>query len=265
MLLPDLTGQLGGVPVVPDDPASAVRRLPSRPTAPRVVPPLGAHVHVPTGRYRLGEPGHERIVRRRRPFSIGTYPVVTAHLRAWVEATGVALGPAATVRLAIDELADHPATGVTFSEAAAFARWAGERLGVPARLPTGDEWEAAARGRDGRPWPWGPTFDESACACVEALLGSTAPVGAHPAGASPFGAREMAGNVWEWVDEPTEEGAWRAVRGGSYLDHAWGVRSSRTLSADPALATVTTGFRLAFDEPDGMCPGDDPDDVEVER
>jgi formylglycine-generating enzyme required for sulfatase activity len=53
--------------------------------------------------------------------------------------------------------------------------------------------------------------------------------------------------VWEWVSDRTEEGAWRAVRGGSYLDHAWGVRAARVLAADPARATSTTGFRIVID------------------
>jgi iron(II)-dependent oxidoreductase len=72
-------------------------------------------------------------------------------------------------------------------------------------------------------------------------------VRAHPAGASPCGAEQMAGNVWEWVVDPADEDGWRSVRGGSYLDHAWGLRASRALSADPARATPTTGFRIAQD------------------
>jgi len=148
-------------------------------------------------------------------------------------------------------LADHPATDVTFSLAERFCSWATGVLGVPVRLPTGDEWEAAARGTDGRPWPWGDVFDHERCASAEAPPGWTAPVTAHPGGASPFGAFDLAGNVWEWVLDATEEAAWRACRGGSYLDHAWGVRASRRLSADPARATRTTGFRLVFDEGDG--------------
>ena len=119
-------------------------------------------------------------------------------------------------------------------------------LGRPARLPTGWEWEAAARGLDARTWPWGETFDPERCACVEVGIGRTVPVTSHPSGASACGAEQLAGNVWEWVADPPTDG-WRAVRGGSYLDHAWGVRASRSLPADPARATPTTGLRVVID------------------
>jgi formylglycine-generating enzyme required for sulfatase activity len=177
------------------------------------------------------------------PVGIGRYPVVNAHVRAFVAATGRPVGRALAARLAAAQLADHPATEVTFADALAFCAWAG------ARLPTGAEWEAAARGADGRAWPWGETFDPDRCACAEAAHGWTAPVAAHPGGAAPCGAEQMAGNVWEWVADPPDADGWRVVRGGSYLDHAWGVRTARGLSADPDRATPTTGFRIAVDPP----------------
>ena len=215
---------------------------PPRPRTPpdRTVPPLDALVEVPARTYRLGEPGEERAVAV-GPVLIGRWPVVNAHVKAFVDATGHATGDALRARLEDEQLADHPATELTFADALAFCAWAG------ARLPTGDEWEAAARGADARPWPWGTTFDEARCACVEAGAGWTAPVRAHPDGAAPCGAEQLAGNVWEWVGDAPDEDGWRAVRGGSYLDHAWGVRASRALSADPARATPTTGFRIARD------------------
>jgi formylglycine-generating enzyme required for sulfatase activity len=196
---------------------------------------VGDLVIVPAGRYRLGEPGEERALALDAAL-IGRYPVTVAQLAA-------SRGEAPPA----DHLADHPATGLTFDEALAFCGWAAARTGRGVRLPTGAEWEAAARGDDGRPWPWGHAFDPDRCACAEANAWTTAPVDAHPAGASPCGAEQLAGNVWEWVGDPPDEDGWRRVRGGCHLDHAWGVRASRSLPADPARATHTTGFRIAID------------------
>jgi formylglycine-generating enzyme required for sulfatase activity len=204
------------------------------------IPSLDATVELAAGTYRLGEAGAERAATL-GAVRIGRWPVVNASVARFVRATGRDVSPWLARKLADSLLADHPATDVTYADAEAFCAWAG------GRLPAGDEWEAAARGEDGRPWPWGDVFDPECCACVESGWGWTAPVAAHPAGASPCGAEQLAGNVWEWVSDRTEDGAWRAVRGGSYLDHAWGVRAARVLAADPLRATSTTGFRLVID------------------
>jgi formylglycine-generating enzyme required for sulfatase activity len=206
----------------------------------RTVPPLRELVDVPAGPYRLGEPGEEREVEL-AAVRIGRFPVVCAHMARFAAETGHPLSARLRARLADPQLEDHPATEVTFADALAFCAWAG------ARLPTGDEWEAAARGADARPWPWGETFEPERCACAEAAGGWSAPVRAHPDGASPCGAEQLAGNVWEWVADAPDPDGWRAVRGGSWLDYAWGVRASRVLPADPDRATATTGFRIALD------------------
>jgi formylglycine-generating enzyme required for sulfatase activity len=209
-------------------------------------PSHDAPVLVPAGTYRLGDGGAR--VARQGPVLLGRHPVTCARFAAFAAATGHPVGPALARRLKAPALADHPVTEVTFADALAFCAWAG------ARLPTGDEWEAAARGADGRDWPWGPAFDPERCNCAEAGWGWTVPVDAHPGGASPCGAEQLAGNVWEWVADPPDEHGWRTVRGGSYLDTAWGVRAARTLPADPARATCTTGFRIAADPPKGGAP-----------
>jgi formylglycine-generating enzyme required for sulfatase activity len=213
----------------------------------RAVPPLDAFVELPAGCFVVGEPGEERAVAVGRVL-VGRWPVVNAHMRAFAAATARPL----TDKLAALQLADHPVTDVTRSDALAFCAWASAELGRRARLPTADEWEALARGADARPYPWGEVFDEAKCACAESGWGWTVPVTAHPEGAGPFGAEQLAGNVWEWVADTTPDG-WGVVRGGSYLDTGWGLRSSRTQAADPARPTPTTGFRMAITQ-DGRSP-----------
>jgi formylglycine-generating enzyme required for sulfatase activity len=194
-----------------------------------------ALVELPAGRYELGEPGEERTVVV-RGVRIGRWPVTNAEYQRFLAAIGAAVAPVH----AAETLADHPATGVSREQAEAYCAWLG------ARLPTGDEWEAAARGGDGRPFPWGETFDPERCNCADSGWGWTVPVGAHPAGAGPFGAEQQAGNVWEWVSDRSADG-WGVVRGGSYLDTGWGLRVSRVQPADPDRGTNTTGFRIAND------------------
>jgi iron(II)-dependent oxidoreductase len=139
---------------------------------------------------------------------------------------------------AIDgQLTDHPVVNVTRADALAFCAWAG------GRLPTSAEWTAAAGEHT---WPWGDTFEAERCNCAEAGWGWTVPVRAHPEGAAPCGAEQLAGNVWEWVSDTRPDG-WGVLRGGCYLDTAHGVASARELPADPGRPTPTTGFRIVIE------------------
>ena len=192
-------------------------------------------MELPAGRYRVGEPGEERTVEL-DDVLIGRWPVTNAEMARFAREMGLPV----TAKLADPRLADHPVTDVSLADAEAYCYWAG------GRLPTGDEWEAVARGPEGRLFPWGDVFDAERCNSADSGWGWTVPVTAHPQGASPFGAEQLAGNVWEWVAGRTVDG-WATVRGGSYLDTEWGLRCSRALAADPAWPTRTTGFRIAID------------------
>jgi formylglycine-generating enzyme required for sulfatase activity len=212
----------------------------------RQVPALDAVVELTAGRYPVGEPGEERSAPLQRVF-IGRWPVTNKHVDEFTNATGHRPPKALAAKLRDPELADHPATDLTRADAIAFCAWASQTLNRHVRLPTAAEWEALARGTDARSWPWGEVFDESRCNCAESGWGWTAPVLAHPHGASASGAEQLAGNVWEWVADTTPDG-WAIVKGGSYLDTGWGLRASRLQPADPTRATATTGFRIAIDD-----------------
>ena len=92
---------------------------------------------------------------------------------------------------------DYPVVGVSWFEAVAYCRWLSQKIGIDIRLPSEAEWEKAARGSDGRIYPWGNTWDAKRANSNESGLKKTT-VGSYPTGASPYGALDMAGNVWEW-------------------------------------------------------------------
>ncbi len=119
---------------------------------------------------------------------------------------------------------DHPVVGVCFYEAEAFAKWAGKRL------PTEEEWEKAARGVEGRIYPWGNEFDKDNCNSDQSGIGGTTPVTKYVNGRSPYGCFDMAGNVWEWTGTLYEAGKdYRVIRGGSWNYDARYLRSSNRL------------------------------------
>jgi len=119
---------------------------------------------------------------------------------------------------------NFPVVGVTWHEADAFARWCGKQL------PTEAQWEKAARGTDGRIYPWGDNFDSKRCNCWEGESPwHTTPVGIYPTGASPYGVLDMAGNVWEWcLDEyQIDFCTGHVLRGGS-----WNLKPDNARAAD---------------------------------
>jgi formylglycine-generating enzyme required for sulfatase activity len=156
-------------------------------------------------------------------------------------------------------LRTHPVVYVSWEDAAAFCAWLGEQEKATIRLPTEAEWEKAARGTDGRKYPWGNNFDETLCNMGETGIGGTSPVGIFPAGESPYEVAEMAGNVWEWVHDRYDRryysvspaknpqgpatGASRVLRGGSWYNYDNFVRSAFRSNFDPDGWNFFSGFR----------------------
>jgi formylglycine-generating enzyme required for sulfatase activity len=264
-------------------------------------PSLG-FVEVPAGKFWMGsdkdqasdayddeQPRHELEL---PGFFIGRFPVTVAQFRAFVEASGQEPGDPDSLQ----GRANHPVVWVSWHEARAYCEWLGERLrelarervekvdgeaqtrfwrgvaegGLKAGLPSEAEWENAARGDDGRIFPWGDVADPNRASYRETELGNQSSVGCFPGGASPHGCEEMSGNVWEWtrslwgekVQEPDfgypydpgdgredlEAGdeILRVLRGGSFFSSQWGVRCAARDWGRPDNRGWHIGFRVVL-------------------
>ncbi|MEW2514825.1 SUMF1/EgtB/PvdO family nonheme iron enzyme [Streptomyces sp. NPDC046870] len=204
---------------------------------PRIDPAAPAMADVPAARVRLGLPAdrvdavaaawrHVGVTRawiaKEAPqydadiaaFRIARYPVTNEEYRLFL-AENPKAGLPTSWRFGVypAHLANHPVWSVSPQDADAYAAWLARRTGRLFRLPTEAEWEYAASGGDGRAYPWGEEPGEDLANTVEYGPLATTPVGMYPAGRSPFGAYDMAGNVEEYVADD-----YRPYPGGQYVD-----------------------------------------------
>lgn len=228
-------------------------------------------VFIPGGAFVMGsdegspnhQPQHQLVV---ADFYVDRWPVTNAEYKKFADATGHPV-PNYEVswcdtqgynwdpqtRLYPEGKADHPVVLVTWEDAMAYAAWAGKRL------PTEAEWERAARGTEGRRYPWGNDLGSGRCNCKEAGLHHTSPIGAFsPQGDTPEGLVDMVGNVWEWTNslfapfpydpndgrESRQALGFRVLRGASWVNDAQVANCLSRLDGDFQFYN-NVGFRCA--------------------
>jgi len=243
---------------------------------------LFGFIEIPAGDFEMGDDLHRISL---PDYYLARWPVTVAQFAVFVEASGD--GPHSS-----RAVANHPVVGVSWHEALAYCRWLNGRLYklAPERLATADplpesecrfwqgladgslgiglpseaEWEKAARGADGRIYPWGNEPDPNCANYAETGLGTTSAVGCFLSGASPRGCEEMSGNVWEWTrslygNYPyPPEGPQRQARedlnvpndvsqmrrGGAFYVDAWYARCVDRFDGAPVARIDSLGFRV---------------------
>lgn len=231
-------------------------------------------VFVPAGEFLMGSKGDPLALAHEAPqhtvsldaFWIDQFEVTNARYRLCIEAK--ACRPPTQARSALQmnyngnpAYDDYPVLYVGWTDAKAFCAWAGKRM------PTEAEWEKAARGTDGRIWPWGNVFDSSRVNSAESGIGDTSRVGAFPGGASPYGVMDMAGNGEEWVWDlyqadyyrvsplfnpagpltgPPPSEAVGILRGGSWLTGKQSVRAAHRFNYFQRHVWYETTFRCVM-------------------
>jgi formylglycine-generating enzyme required for sulfatase activity len=231
-------------------------------------------VEIPGGAF-VYQKGERETVKR---FSMARYPVTNAQFAAFLQAedgyreakwwAGLDW-PARSAAAGKWTEGNHPREKVNWFEAMAFCGWMGARLGYEVRLPTDLEWERAARGTDGRTYPWGEEYVSGYANINETwgnagtrYLGRTSAVGVYPEGKSPdgVGVMDLSGNVWEWcMDEVDGHGkpkgvqregrGRRVVRGGSWYGNADRARAAFRYSDEPGYRLSYVGFRVVSSSP----------------
>jgi len=216
-------------------------------------------IAIPAGEFTMGSdvederPAHVVVV---EAFEIDQFEVTNEGFERFVWEAGYVTdaekaGDSMPWRFYAEGKPDHPVVKVSWNDARAYCEWLGKRL------PTEAEWEKAARGTDGRIYPWGNQWDASKANAKEAGYRGTTIVGSFPDGASPYGVMDMAGNVAEWTSDwfkaypgsdyhsPYFGEKYRVIRGGGWFSDKELVRTTERSCSSAELANDDVGFRCA--------------------
>jgi len=197
-------------------------------------------VPVPRGDYLIGSGESVSTA----GFAIGRMPVMNREFACYA-ADASTTWPRHTAAWSTPAFAEYPVVDITWSQARSYCEWLSVRSGARVRLPTSAEWEVAARGSAALLYPWGEHFEPNRCLSLDGGAMSATAVGSFPEGAAPCGALDMVGLVWQWCDEFVDGEV--PIKGGCWLDSAWGLRANRTLWTDPERPTHTTGLRILIE------------------
>ena len=226
-------------------------------------------VEIPGGEFLYGE---EKESRKIEPFFIAKYPITNEQYEAFINDAGyrddrwwedLSEVIIKQVKPAWDQ-SNRPREFVSWYEAIAFCRWSSHQLGYTVQLPTEEQWERAARGIDGREYPWGDKYlsgyaniNEKREKVGAHYLEQTSAVGLYPSGGTPEGVLDLAGNVWEWClneynrpeNTALEGDAPRVLRGGSWYYYPGLVRASIRSWSVPDFRLNDIGFRVVCSSP----------------
>ncbi len=227
-------------------------------------------IHIPAGEFLMGsnpekdkgaypdeQPQHTLHL---PDYFIAKTPVTNAQYAAFVEATNHRVPSRWEGGKPPGGKEDHPVVYVNWYDTMAYCQWLAQTTGQAYRLPSEAEWEKAARGTDGRIYPWGNEWDRDLYDSAEGGPGDTKPVGAYPGRASPYGVLDMVGNVWEWTlsaykgypydpedgrEDPEARGT-RVLRGCAFSNIDWLARCASRDRLNPDLMDDLIGFRLCI-------------------
>ena len=196
-------------------------------------------ITIPAGEFLLGK---ERKKVQLPAFRISRFPITNLQYKIFLNANSKHSAPShwrdRNVPLGKER---HPVVGVSYHDAVAFCKW------MECRLPGADEWEKAARGVDGRSFPWGEEWEDGKyCNHWAVKAGGTTPIDRFADGASPFGCWDMLGNVWEWTASQYQGPHMHVVRGGSWRTSTLQMHVTYSLALMLGDTRDDLGFRVAL-------------------